>query len=190
MGFFSFFSKNDSVKDDAQKEADLELFAPVSGEMIPISDVPDLVISEKLIGDGIGIIPDDSEILAPCSGMISRLTATNNAFAIKTELGVEIYVTFGIGNHRFKGEGLTPKVNLGTQVNRGDPVISIDFNKVSEHLESTVTSMIVVNSSARIARVISITGKALAGKTACTWVILKDPEESDSGEVQKSSSDK
>ena len=174
MGLFSFFSKNDDAIDEAKNEADLELLAPVSGNLVPLGEVPDLVISEKLIGDGVAIIPDDSHILAPCSGIVSRLVASNNAFAIRTDSGIEVYVTFGIGTSNFTGEGLSSNVGIGDRVETGTPIINIDINHVSEQLESTITSMIVVNSSASIARVISASGKVVAGQTPCTWAILED----------------
>ncbi len=177
MGLFSFFSKNNDEFDEAKKEADLELLAPVSGTLVTLGEVPDLVISEKLIGDGIAIIPDDSQILAPCSGIISRLVASNNAFAIRTESGVEVYVTFGIGTSNFSGVGLSSNVGIGDKVTTGTPIINIDLNNVSEQLESTITSMIVVNSSAKIAKVISSSGRVIAGKSPCTWVILEDDKE-------------
>ncbi len=162
MGIFSFFSKNDDAIDEAKNEADLELLAPVTGNLVPLGEVPDLVISEKLIGDGVAIIPDDSQILAPCSGIISRLVASNNAFAIRTDSGIEVYVSFGIGTSNFCGEGLSSNVGIGDRVETGTPIINIDINHVSEQLESTITSMIVVNSSASIARVISASGKVVA----------------------------
>jgi len=174
MGLFSFFTKNNDEFNDAKNEADLELLAPITGTLVPLREVPDLVISEKLIGDGVAIIPDNSTIVAPCSGIISRLVASNNAFAIRTESGVEVYVTFGIGTSNFSGEGLSSNVGIGDKVTVGTPIINIDFNQVSDQLESTITSMIVVNSSAKIAKVISASGKVEAAKTPCTWVILED----------------
>ena len=85
MGLFSFFSRNKSTEQiDAHNESDLELFAPVGGTLLSLREVPDLVISEKLIGDGVAIAPERSTnmIYAPCDGTITRITASNNAFSI------------------------------------------------------------------------------------------------------------
>jgi len=174
MGLFSFLKRDDSKEQAAKKEADLELVSPVTGTLVPLTEVPDLVISEKLIGDGVAVVPDDSKILAPCAGTVSRLVASNNAFAIRTDSGVEIYVTFGIGTNSFSGVGITSSVSIGDTVKTGDVIVNIDMNKAAEYLESTITSMIVVNSSAKISRVFSTSGKAVAGQTPCTWVILAD----------------
>lgn len=65
---------------------------------------------------------------------------------------------------------------LGQTVSVGDPVLKFDMEKVSKDLESNVTSLIVVRSSASIAKVISSSGKAEAGKDPCSWVILQDDQ--------------
>ena len=72
MGILSMlFGKHESVS-IADEDVDLELYAPVSGPLIPLSDVPDLVISECIVGDGVAIIPENQEIVAPCDGIISK----------------------------------------------------------------------------------------------------------------------
>ena len=178
MGLFSFFKHKDTITEDAKNEADLELVAPVSGSIITLKEVPDLVISEKLMGDGVAIVPTDNKVVAPCSGVISRFIASNNAFAVRNnETGVEVYVTCGIGTNSFNGVGFTPKLHLGDTVAKGDIVFTVNFDEVNEQLESTVTSMIVINSSAKIARVISTSGEATAGVSAISWVILQTENE-------------
>ncbi len=187
MGFFSFLTKTDdsAAFEEARNDADVELVAPISGTLMAISEVPDLVISEKLIGDGIAIVPEDNTIVAPCEGTISRLIASKNAFAIKTAFNVEVYVSFGIGTSQFSGVGFSSEAAIGDHVMPGDPVISVDMNRASEHLESTITSMIVVKSSAKISRVVSSKGKVTGGKTPCTWVILENKDETQKKESAK-----
>lgn len=165
------FGKHDAVT-VAKEDADLELIAPVSGSLLPLADVPDLVISECIVGDGIAIIPENQEILAPCDGIISRLLSSNNAFAIRSQCGVEIYVTCGVGTKRFAGDGFEAVVKNGDKVKKGDVIIKFDMSRANATLKSTVTSIIVVKSSANIAKVAVASGKATAGETACAWVAL------------------
>lgn len=179
MGFFSFFKKQDEFSQEAKNDADLELYAPVSGTIITLEDVPDLVISEKLIGDGIAFIPGSDSIVAPCDGTITRLIASNNAFAIRSENGIEIYVTYGIGTDSFTGKGLRSHVKIGDKVRMGDRIISINAEEATQSLESNVTSMIAIKTSADIAKVIVSSGKCVAGKSPCAWVILKSNKEAE-----------
>ncbi len=170
---FSIFKRENSYDENAIKDAALQLFAPVSGATVALEDVPDLVISEKIVGDGIAISPENDRLIAPCSGIISRIIASNNAFAVKTDSGVEVYVTCGIGANAFTGIGFKALVSLGDRVEAGDEVIEVNFKEASKVLESTVTSMIVIRSSAKIAKVISPFSRVEAGKP-CSFVFTED----------------
>lgn len=173
MSFFSnLFSKtsNENVPHD---NADLVLYAPVSGTILPLKQVPDVVISERIVGDGIAIVPESSDILAPCDGMISSLIATNNAFALRAANGLELYISFGIGLDRYSAKGCYSLVKTGDMVKKGQTVLHVDMPTVSETIESTITSLIVIRSSGDIARVVSATqSKAMANETPVLWVEL------------------
>ncbi len=157
----------------SEEDADLVLYAPLNGTLLPLSEVPDVVISERVVGDGVALIPDSETILAPCDGTVSRLLATNTAFSVRTAQGLEIYVSFGIGSIDFQGEGFTARAQPGQQVQRGDPIIQVDMSLLSKRLKSTVTSMIVVRTSGQIDKVTAGSGKVVAGVTPCAWVTLK-----------------
>lgn len=156
-----------------QGAADLELCAPVAGTIVPLEDVPDPVICERIAGDGIAFIPEGNTICAPCYGEICRLLASNTAFAVRAQNGIEVYVRFGIGTDDLGVEGFTALKKVGERVLKGEPVISIDLAAASKNLRSTVTSMIVMNSSADIEKVTSAGGQAKGPETPCTWVYLK-----------------
>ncbi len=156
-----------------EKDADLVLYAPISGPIIPLSEVPDVVISEKIVGDGVAFMPEfDTNILAPCDGTISRLLPASNAFAIRTEHNIEVYVTFGIGALDLHGEGLTSLVKAGDKVGKGDPVLYIALSQIGSRLKSAVTSVIVVRTSGNIANITVASGMAVSAVTPCVWVSL------------------
>lgn len=168
MSFLSNLFHSNKVASD-----DMELVSPVSGVLLPISEVPDIVISEKVVGDGVAICPENGEILAPCDGVITRIIATKSAFALKTALGPEIYVTFGVGAIDLAGYGFICTKEVGQSVKKGELVLKVDLNEVEGRVKSTVTSMIVVASSAKIEKVTAATGKCSAGVTPCLWIGLK-----------------
>lgn len=168
MSFLSNLFHTNNVEPD-----DIELIAPVSGILLPITEVPDIVISEKVVGDGVGICPTSGDILSPCDGVITRIIATNSAFAIRSNEGPEIYVTFGVGSIDLSGQGFSCDKIVGQIVKKGETILKVDLNEVEGHVKSTVLSMIVVASSAPIEKVTSATGKCQAGVTPCVWVGLK-----------------
>lgn len=177
MGFLSQLFKRASVSVSETPvdniKADVSLFAPVTGTLLPLEEVPDIVISEKVMGEGVAVVPNSETIVAPCDGVISRLLPTKNAFAVRMESGLEVYVTFGVESMELKGEGFTAKVNLGDAVKKGDPIIITDPRLLSKRLKSTITSMIVIKSSINLECVTNATGNCLAGITPVLWISLK-----------------
>lgn len=181
MGFFSSLFKRSGNEDapDASlsqaseaTNADVTLYAPVTGTLLPLEEVPDIVISEKVMGEGVAVMPDSESIVAPCDGVISRLLPTKNAFAVRMESGLEVYVSFGVESMELRGEGFTTKVALGDTVKRGDSVIQTDTRLISGRIKSPITSMIVIKSSGNIAKVTNATGKCKAAVSPVVWIAL------------------
>lgn len=56
-----------------KKAVEVEIFAPLSGEIVNIEDVPDVVFSEKIVGDGIAIRPTGNKMVAPVDGVIGKI---------------------------------------------------------------------------------------------------------------------
>ena len=161
----------------SEDSADLTLYAPASGTLLPLSEVPDIVISEKIIGDGVAIMPESETIYAPCDGVIARLLSSKSAFSIRTALGLEVYVSFGIGSIELAGKGFSSEVKIGDTVKKGDPILQVNSAAIANKLKSTVISMIVVRSSGDIEKLTSASGSCVAANTPCVWVNLKHSDE-------------
>ncbi len=71
MGLFDKLKK--LVSEDSVENAGYEIVAPLSGEIVPIEDVPDVVFAEKIVGDGIAIKPSGNKMVAPCDGTIGKI---------------------------------------------------------------------------------------------------------------------
>ena len=168
MGFLTSIFQSAS----GQPKGDITLYAPLSGTLVPLSEVPDIVVSEKVVGDGIAIHPSSATVTAPCDGTISRMLASSSAFTIREAHGIEIYVTFGIGSYELAGEGFTALVGVGDAVSRGDAVLEVALDTVGERIRSLISPMIVVASSGDIEKVSSAAGKCEAGTTPITWITL------------------
>ena len=131
MGFFDFLKGN---KETEVKEFDGKVFAPISGNILPLSEVPDEVFAQKMVGDGIAIEPLESGvILAPADGVIEKIFDTNHAFSIVTTSKMEVFVHFGMDTVKLAGEGFEKLVNEGDVVKAGDPLIKFDYNYLKEN---------------------------------------------------------
>ena len=143
MGFFDSFKK--AVTGTPQLTDTINLVAPISGEIIPIEDVPDIVFAEKIVGDGIAIRPKGNKMVAPCDGQIGKIFETNHAFSLESDTGIELFVHFGIDTVELKGKGFTRVAQEGQKVKAGDTVIEFDLAFLTENAKSVLTPVVISN---------------------------------------------
>ena len=139
--------------------------APVAGHVISLDETGDPVFASRALGEGVGIQPADSTVVAPVSGVLQTVAETGHAFGIKTDDGVEVLVHVGIDTVKMNGEGFHVAVSANQRVNAGDTLVTVDFDKVKEAGYSTTTLMTVLNTA------------ALAGVTPKTGVDVQAGQE-------------
>ena len=122
--------------------------APVAGHVISLDETGDPVFASRALGEGVGIQPADSTVVAPVSGVLQTVAETGHAFGIKTDVGVEVLVHVGLDTVKMNGEGFDVKVKANEHVNAGDNLVVVDFDKVKEAGYSTTTLMTVLNTVA------------------------------------------
>lgn len=108
-------------------EKRLQICSPLNGKAVSLDSVPDPVFSDKVLGDGCAVIPDDGKIYSPVNGEISSIAETKHAYGFSSEDGMEILVHFGLETVALKGEGFTPHVSVGDKVKKGDLVAEVDL---------------------------------------------------------------
>ena len=143
MGLFDKLKK--LVSDEGNTAGAIEIIAPLSGEIVNIEDVPDVVFAEKIVGDGIAIKPTGNKMVAPCDGTIGKIFETNHAFSIESDTGLELFVHFGIDTVELKGEGFTRIAQEGQSVKRGDTIIEFDLALLEAKAKSTLTPVVISN---------------------------------------------
>lgn len=121
------------------------LSAPISGQVIPLEQVPDPVFAEKMVGDGLSIDPVENIIRAPADGVIIQLTKTNHALTLKTDDGLDILIHIGIDTVLLKGEGFNPLIQQGDRVSEGQPLIEFDADYVAQHARALMTEIVITN---------------------------------------------
>lgn len=128
------------------KKAKLQIYAPVNGEIIPLEKVPDPVFSEKMMGEGVAVIPSKGNIHAPVKGMVTLIAATNHAIGIRAEDGTEILIHVGLETVALNGEGFKVSVQTGEKISVGQLLIEVDWEYIRKHAKSIVTPIVVTNS--------------------------------------------
>ena len=132
------------------KKKEIQLLAPLSGTIIPLEDVPDPVFSQKMMGEGIAIQPAGSHIYAPFSGEIILVAPTKHAIALRSKNGDEILIHIGLETVSLNGSGFNPVVKEGEQVEAGQLLVEVDWAYLEEHVENTVTPIIVTKSERQV----------------------------------------
>ncbi len=119
-----------------------EVFAPVSGRVVPLHEVPDEAFSSKALGDGCAIIPVDGKILSPVDGKMTSVAKTLHAYGFETEDGLEVLVHVGLDTVSLSGEGFRVHVREGERVQRGDLIAEVDLKLLEERAINPITPVI------------------------------------------------
>ncbi|HHF6872379.1 TPA: PTS glucose transporter subunit IIA [Haemophilus influenzae] len=146
------------------KSVEVEIYAPISGEIVNIEDVPDVVFSEKIVGDGVAVRPIGNKIVAPVDGVIGKIFETNHAFSMESKEGVELFVHFGIDTVELKGEGFTRIAQEGQSVKRGDTVIEFDLALLESKAKFVLTPIVISNMD-EISCIVKKSGEVVAGES-------------------------
>ena len=123
------------------------IFSPISGEIIPLSDVQDKTFSDKLIGDGVAIIPSEGKVYAPFDGKITNIFPTKHAIGLKSDEGVELLIHIGLDTVELKGKGFISHVEEGDRVFKNQLIFEMDLNLIKTKGYETVTPVIVTNAN-------------------------------------------
>lgn len=130
---FSFFKK------------DIKVYAPVSGHTCDLSEVPDEVFSQRMMGDGIALRPADGLFTAPADGKLTMLFATGHAFGMTLERGVEILVHIGIDTVEMQGKGFELLAEQGQLIKAGTPIVRVDLDLMKERGYDTITPILITS---------------------------------------------
>ena len=120
------------------------LKAPLSGKVIPYTEIPDQVFSEGVLGEGVGIDPTGSQVVAPADATVSSVIPDScHAVGLQLDNGMELLIHVGIDTVSMHGDGFTLHVNEGDKVKLGDPLITFDADKIRKAGHPAITAFLV-----------------------------------------------
>ncbi|RKL66583.1 PTS glucose transporter subunit IIA [Salipaludibacillus neizhouensis] len=129
-----------------KKESVVErITAPINGKVVDITEVPDPVFSQKMMGEGIAIEPSDGNVVSPVDGEVVQVFPTKHAIGLKTKSGLELLIHIGLDTVNLDGEGFEAFVKAGDKVKRGDKLVSFDLEIINEKATSTISPLIITN---------------------------------------------
>jgi len=122
--------------------------APLHGWAAPLSEVPDPVFAEAMMGDGLAIDPFEGLLCAPCEGEVVQLHRARHALTLRTPEGAEILLHLGLETVGLDGQGFTAHVRQGDRVTAGRPLIGFDLDLLALKAKSLISPVLVANGEA------------------------------------------
>ena len=124
-----------------------EIFAPVVGSAVPVTEVPDPTFAECMLGNGIAIIPSEGKVVAPCDATVDAMFETGHAVSLVASNGAEILIHVGLDTVMLKGKHFTIHAANGDKVKKGDLLIEFDLEAIKAEGFNTITPMLICNSA-------------------------------------------
>ncbi|MHC5534573.1 beta-glucoside-specific PTS transporter subunit IIABC [Priestia megaterium] len=137
---------NNNVK-QASVDANQELYSPMSGKVVNLSEVNDPTFSSEMMGKGIAVDPTIGRAVSPIDGVVQSVFRTNHAIGLISDNGTEILIHIGIDTIQLDGKYFTPHVKDGDRVQAGDLLVEFNLKKIKEAGFETITPIIITNST-------------------------------------------
>lgn len=124
--------------------AELTVYSPIHGNVVPLSEVPDEAFGSGAMGQGVGIEPDEGKVYAPFDGTVEMVFDTKHAIGLTSSDGISLLIHVGLDTVELNGQYFTAHVSAGDPIRRGQLLLEFDLDKIAEKYK-TVTPVLVVN---------------------------------------------
>ena len=145
-----------------------EVNSVADGEVINIEDVKDPVFSQKMMGDGFAVEPENGHIVSPVAGKVTSVFPTKHALGLVTDNGLEVLVHIGLDTVSLEGKPFEVKVSEGQTVAAGDLLVEADLDAIREAGRETSTIVVFTNADAIKSVKVEHTGKLAANAPVAT----------------------
>ena len=139
MGLFDkLFGKKEEINPN-------HIYAPMAGEAVAISEVPDPTFSSGAMGNGIAIKPTDGKVCSPVNGTVDMMFDTGHAVTLVSDNGSEILIHVGLETVGLEGKPFQVKVQNGQKVKKGDILMIADLAAIEAAGLPTITPVLICN---------------------------------------------
>lgn len=151
----------------------LEILSPLTGEAVPLTQVPDEAFAGGHMGPGLAVEPSEGRLVAPFDGKIVHVIKSSHAVMIEHPSGLQFLFHLGINTVSLKGEGFTAHVTVGDTVKAGQLLIEFDLAGIREAGYPAISPIIVTNAGEVTNSVETITGPVTAGGSVILKAVLQ-----------------
>ncbi|WP_028552578.1 PTS sugar transporter subunit IIA [Paenibacillus sp. UNC451MF] len=127
------------------KYQSLDINSPLTGQSVPLDQVPDKAFASKQMGEGVAIKPTDGVLIAPFDGVVVYLIQSKHALILEHESGIQLLIHIGINTVALKGEGFHSHIVSGEMVSAGQKLITFDVDFIREAGYEPITPIVIAN---------------------------------------------
>jgi phosphocarrier protein FPr/phosphocarrier protein len=147
----------------------IAIASPLTGWAVSLTDVPDPVFADRMLGDGVAIDPVEGRVIAPGDGQIVSIHPAGHAVTIALDVGPVLLIHIGLETVGLGGAGFTSHVKDGARVAAGDLLIEFDLEQLARTAKSLVTPIIITNGEAFRTVSLPVDREVTAGGPLMEW---------------------
>ncbi|MDQ0362999.1 PTS sugar transporter subunit IIA [Breznakia pachnodae] len=125
----------------------MKIYSPIKGKLKDLSEVNDIAFSQKMLGDGIAIVPYEGKLIAPFDAKVEMIFPSKHAIGLQSTNGKEILIHIGIDTVNLKGNYFESFIKQGDEVKQGDLLIKFDMGRIKEKGYCIDTMIIISNTN-------------------------------------------
>ena len=139
MGLFDkLFGKSDKINPN-------HVYAPMEGEAVAITEVPDPTFAEGMLGNGIAIKPTSGKVVSPVDSTVDMMFDTGHAVSLVSDSGIEVLIHVGLETVSLEGKPFKIAVKNGDKVKKGQLLMEADLEAIKAAGLPTITPVLICN---------------------------------------------
>ncbi|OHY30469.1 hypothetical protein BI362_04180 [Streptococcus parauberis] len=127
--------------------SDTLITAPISGQVIELSQVADPVFASESLGKGFAIQPNAELVVAPFDGQVITVLPTKHAIGLLSDSGLELLNHIGLDTVNLNGQFFESYVKEGDKVAKGQKLISFEKMAIENAGYQTEIPIVVTNTA-------------------------------------------
>jgi sugar PTS system EIIA component len=122
--------------------------SPFTGRVVSLDEVDDDVFKDRIMGDGVAVVPTEGRVVAPLSGTIGKLFEGGHGFAIESPEGLQVLVHIGLETVHLKGDGFSVQARESDDIEVGDDIVTVDLDRMRELSVDLISPVVVISGQA------------------------------------------
>lgn len=131
-----------------------KIYSPFKGILVNLEDVPDLAFAQKMMGDGVAIIPSEGKLYSPVDGEIVSIFDSKHAVMIKSADGTNMLIHVGLETVSLEGKPFDVKVKAGDKVKAKDLIMEVDLDIIKSNDLHVITPVVIMDDVDAVKRII------------------------------------